>query len=165
MIPSTKTIRHFTALITILLSVSGLAASNDAPLPPCGPKSQLEGGIAANVDENARCFELRIYTVDPERINSDDFNGGINELHQRFREEEVAIFEKHGAEVIGVWQDINRPNTLIWMLAYRDRDHRDEVWAGFAADPAWEVLRKKYNVPLIRPEVFMMSNTDYSNLK
>jgi len=152
-----------TALTIAGLSLSGIATAQPAAMPPCGPKNQLDAGIGMNVDASARCFELRMYTVDVDKVNTADFNGGINELHQRFREEEVAIFEKHGAEVIGVWQDVNRPNTLIWMLAYRDLAHRDEVWAGFAADPAWASLRQKYNVPLQRPEVFMMSNTDYSH--
>jgi hypothetical protein len=142
-----------------------MAAQNAEPLAACGPMSQLPAEVATNVDPNARCFELRMYTADTERDGVDDFKGGINDLHQRFREEEVAIFEKHGAEVIGVWQDLEKPNTLIWMLAYRDLAHRGEVWAGFAADPAWEALRMKYNVPIQRPQVFMMSATDYSNLK
>ena len=136
-----------------------MAAQNAEPLAACGPRSQLPGDVSTNVDPNARCFELRMYTADTER------EGGIDDLHQRFREEEVAIFEKHGAEVIGVWQDLEKPNTLVWMLAYRDLAHRAEVWAGFAADPAWEALRLKYNVPIQRPQVFMMSATDYSNLK
>jgi hypothetical protein len=50
------------------------------------------------------------------------------------------------------------------MLAYRDRAHRQEVWAAFAADPAWHALREKYAVPL-SAEVYMMSATDYSKLK
>jgi hypothetical protein len=50
------------------------------------------------------------------------------------------------------------------MLAYRDRAHRQEVWAAFATDPAWVALREKYPVP-ISAEVYMMSATDYSNLK
>jgi hypothetical protein len=141
-----------------------IAAQNES-LSACGPRGQLPDEVANNVDANARCFELRMYSVDPARIGVDQFNGGIDELHQRFREEEVAIFENHGAEVIGVWQDLERPNTLVWMLAYRDRAHREQVWADFAADPAWNALRLKYNVPLQRPQVFMLSNTDYSNLK
>ena len=72
------------------------------------------------------------------------FNGSINELHQRFREQEVAIFKKHGAEIIGVWQHLGNPDTLVWMLAYRDRAHREEVWAKFAADPDWKALSSKY---------------------
>ncbi|GIS50821.1 MAG: hypothetical protein Ct9H90mP25_2550 [Gammaproteobacteria bacterium] len=35
----------------------------------------------------------------------------------RVSEEEVAIFEKHGAEVVAVWQRLDDPNTLVWMLA------------------------------------------------
>ena len=102
---------------------------------------------------------------DPARDGVDDFKGGIDELHQRFREKEVEIFENHGAEIIAVWQNLDDPNTLIWMLAYRDRAHRQEVWAAFAADPEWTALRQKYNVPIGRPNVFMMSATDYSALK
>jgi hypothetical protein len=50
------------------------------------------------------------------------------------------------------------------MLAYRDRAHRTEVWTAFAADPEWVELRAKYEVP-ISADTFMMSATDYSNLK
>ena len=49
-----------------------------------------------------------MYTANTER------GGDINTLHQRFREQEVAIFEKHGAEVIAVWQRLDDPNTLVW---------------------------------------------------
>ncbi|WP_428099873.1 NIPSNAP family protein [Candidatus Rariloculus sp.] len=132
---------------------------------PCGPAGDLSAEINRNVAANSRCFELRMYTADPSRVGVGDFNGGIDELHQRFREEEVALFEKHGAEIIAVWQDLASPNTLIWMLAYRDRAHRDQVWADFAEDPEWVALRLKYFVPLERPNVYMMSATDYSKLK
>ena len=152
-------------LMNTLVIPNRLEAAAAPALPPCGPAGQLSAEFAANVDANARCFELRMYTADPARDGEGDFEGGINELHQRFREEEVAIFEKHGADVIGVWQDNERPNTLIWMLAYRDLAHREQVWADFAADPAWNALRLKYNVPLQRPQVFYMSATDYSDLK
>ena len=101
-----------------------------------------------------------MYTAEP----AVEGEGGIDNLHQRFREEEVAIFEKHGAEVVAVWQRLDNPNTLVWMLAYRDRAHRQEVWEAFAADPAWQALREKYAVPL-SIEAYMMSATDYSQLK
>ena len=106
-----------------------------------------------------------MYTADPARDGVGNFEGGIDQLHQRFREKEVEIFENHGAEIIAVWQNLDDPDTLIWMLAYRDRAHRQEVWAAFAADPEWTALRQKYNVPIGRPNVFMMSATDYSPLK
>jgi hypothetical protein len=98
-----------------------------------------------------------MYTATNERSD-------INALHQRFREREVAIFEKHSAEVVAVWQRLDDPNTLVWMLAYRDRAHRDQVWAAFAADPEWAALRQKYDVSLTI-QAYWMSTTDYSNLK
>ena len=96
--------------------------------------------------------------------SSANFKGGINELHQRFREQEVAIFQKHGAEIVGVWQHMGNPDTLVWMLAYRDRAHREEVWAKFNADPEWTALRTKYPVP-VSANTFMMSASDYSPMK
>ena len=91
------------------------------------------------------------------------YERAIDELHQRFREQEVSIFEKHGAEVVAVWQSLEDSNTLIWMLAYRDRAHREEVWAAFRGDPEWIALREKYPVS-VNSQVFMMSASDYSRL-
>jgi hypothetical protein len=136
-----------------------------APPPPCGPAATLPADLSRNVAPGSRCFELRMYTADPTRDGVGRFKGGIDELHQRFREKEVEIFEKHGAEIIAVWQSLDNPRTLVWMLAYRDRAHREEVWAAFDADPEWTALREKYFVPLERPNVTMMSATDYSPLK
>ena len=150
--------------VIISFSLSGLARAQDAPAP-CGPAGQLPAQLSGNVAADSRCFELRMYTADPARDGVGNFEGGIDQLHQRFREKEVEIFENHGAEIIAVWQNLDDPNTLIWMLAYRDRAHREEVWAAFAADPEWTALRQKYNVPIGRPNVFMMSATDYSPLK
>jgi hypothetical protein len=135
-----------------------------APPAPCGPQGQLPGNLAKNVDAKSRCFEIRIYTVDQSRVGTGNFKGGINELHQRFREREVAIFQKHGADIIGVWQHLGNPDTLVWMLAYRDRAHREEVWAKFSADPEWTALRNKYPVP-VSANTFTMSASDYSPMK
>jgi len=136
-----------------------------APPAPCGPSAALAPGLAKNVAPNSRCFELRMYTADPTRDGVGQFKGGINELHQRFREKEVELFKKHGAEVIATWQSLGNSDTLIYMLAFRDRAHREEVWAAFNADPEWTALRTKYFVPLQTPNVTFMSATDYSPLK
>lgn len=154
------------AAFALLLAADGAAQGPEqAPLAPCGPAASMPAELARNVAADSRCFELRMYTVDPTRDGIGEFRGGIDELHQRFREKEVELFEKHGAEIVGVWQSLDNPRTLIWMLAYRDRAHREEVWAAFNADPEWDELRRKYFVPLERPSVFMMSATDYSPLK
>ena len=142
------------------LSFSSVASAQDDPPPPCGPAGHLPSELSGNVAAESRCFELRIYTAEPAR----DGKGGIDNLHQRFREGEVALFEKHGADVIGAWQKLDDPNTLVWMLAYHDRAHRDQVFADFRADPEWIALRAKYEMP-IDIEAFMMSASDYSALK
>ena len=105
--------------VMISFGLSGLAHAQDAPAP-CGPAVQLPAELSNNVAANSRCFELRMYTAEPER----DGKGGINDLHQRFREKEIEIFENHGAKAIAVWQNLDDPNTLVWMLAYRDRAHQ-----------------------------------------
>jgi hypothetical protein len=163
------------ALIATVLSAAPSAAAQQGqagqggrgaaqPPAPCGPQAQLPDNLSKNVDAKARCFEVRIYTVDQSRVGTGNSKGGINELHQRFREKEVAIFQKHGAEIVGVWQRMDNPDTLVWMLAYRDRAHRDEVWAKFNADPEWAALRAKYPVP-VNAQTFMMSASDYSPMK
>ena len=136
--------------VMISFGFSGMALAQEAT-EPCGPSGQLPSELSGNVADGSRCFELRMYTAEP----AVGGKGGIDNLHQRFREQEVAIFEKHGAEIVAVWQR---------MLAYRDRAHREEVWAGFRADPEWLALRAKYEVPL-NATAFMMSATDYSALK
>jgi hypothetical protein len=145
-------------------AAQGGRGADAGPPAPCGPSGDLSPELGANVGADSRCFELRMYTADPTRDGVGPFSGGINELHQRFREKEVELFVKHGAEIIGTWQHLESPNTLVWMLAYRDRDHREEVWAAFGADPEWEELRLKYFVPLTT-ETFLMSSSDYSPLK
>ena len=146
-------------------ATQGRGGAPAGPPAPCGPKATLPDTLSRNVDPKSRCFEVRIYTADRARDGVGQFKGGINELHQRFREKEVALFVKHGAEILGVWQHLGNPDTLVWMIAYRDRAHRDQVWDAFNKDPEWTALRTKYFVPLTPPNTFFMSATDYSPMK
>ena len=127
---------------------------------PCGPARVLDSELASNVAQDSRCFELRFYTANP----SGEGRGGVDDLHQRFREKQQELLTAHGAELIGYWQRLDNPNTIVWLLAFRNRAHRDEVFSNFRADPQWLALREKYNVPVQR-ELFFMSATDYSALK
>ena len=154
-----------TALLAVVIGfiLSSVAHAQDAPAP-CGPAGQLPAVLSGNVASDSRCFEIRMYTVDKDRVGTGDYVGDIDMLHQRFREQEIAIFEKHGAEILAAWQRLDNPDTLVWMLAYRDRAHRQQVWEGFRTDPAWTALLAKYNTP-VSADVFMLSATDYSALK
>lgn len=150
------------ALSPQTVQAQGKGKAPAAPAGPCGPN--IQGALGKNTAPDSRCFELRMYTVDPSRDGVGQFKGGINELHKRFREGEVEVFKKNGVDVMAVWQNLDDPNTLIYLLSYKDRAAREAGWAAFGADPKWTELRTKYFVPLTT-KIFFMSATDYSPLK
>jgi hypothetical protein len=133
---------------------AGQAGRGAAPAtPPCGPN--LPANIK-NVSRDSRCFELRTYTV--REGSSPDL------LHSRFRDHTTAFFKKHGMTIIGYWQPVTKPDTLIYLLAYKDGAARDAAWAAFQADPEWIKTRAAMQVTLQVESVFM-SATDYSPMK
>ena len=82
-----------------------------------------------------RVFELRTYTA-PE--------GKLGDLQARFRNHTVRIFEKHGMTNVGYFQPQDSPvsqNTLIYVLAHKNRDEAKKSWAAFGADPEWVKAR------------------------
>jgi hypothetical protein len=130
---------------------AGQAARGPQPTPPCGPNLTIK-----NVNKESRCFELRTYTV---REGS-----SIDLLHSRFRDHTTALFKKHGMTVVGYWQPVAKPNTLIYILAYKDAAARDASWAAFNIDPEWVKTRTEMAVNVQVENVFM-SATDYSPMK
>ena len=131
----------------------GAAPAAPAITPACGPT--VPAGIK-NVAKDSRCFELRTYTV---REGS-----SIDLLHSRFRDHTTALFKKHGMTIVGYWQPVTKPNTLIYILAYKDGAARDAAWAAFGADPEWVKTRAEMQVS-VQVENAFMSATDYSPMK
>ena len=130
---------------------AGQAARGPQPTPPCGPNLTVK-----NVDKQSRCFELRTYTV---REGS-----SIDLLHSRFRDHTTALFKKHGMTIVGYWQPVAKPDTLIYILAYKDAAARDAAWAAFNTDPEWVKTRTEMQVNVQVDNVFMAA-TDYSPMK
>jgi hypothetical protein len=124
------------------------------PPPPCGPG--LTG--VKNIAPDSRCFELRTYTVRPEGP------GDLDLLHRRFREHTNRLFVKHGMTIVGFWHPTNKPNALIYLMAYKDRAARDASWAAFQADPEWVKVRTDLNIGVTVDAIFMNA-TDYSPMK
>lgn len=83
-----------------------------------------------------RLFELRTY-VTPE--------GKLDELDARFRNHTVALFAKHGMTNLPYWHptdaDKGAANTLVYLVAHRDRASADASWTGFRNDPEWARVR------------------------
>ncbi len=118
---------------------------------------------AACADEaDARLFELRTYVCN---------DGKLPELHKRFREHTNRLFEKHGMTLVGYWTPAEGPeaeDTLVYILAYPDRQARDASWKAFMADPEWQAAYKAshLNGPLVKKvESKFLSPTDYSKVK
>jgi hypothetical protein len=79
---------------------------------------------------DTRLFELRTYYANP---------GKLDALHARFRDHTVKLFEKHGMTNMGYWTpDENEDNTLVYVLAYKNRKERDAAWKAFLNDPDWK---------------------------
>ncbi len=121
------------------------------------------GSNAMAADEKPnRLFELRIYTTN---------DGKLAELHKRFREHTNKLFEKHGMTLIGYWTPAEGPeaaNTLVYILAYPDRESREKSWKAFMADPDWQAAYKAShaNGPLVKKvESKFLTPTDYSPIK
>ena len=108
-------------------------------------------------DKDTRVFEMRTYYAAP---------GKLDDLHTRFREHTVKLFEKHGITSIGYWVPIdNADNKLIYVLAYPSRDARETSWKEFQADEDWKKAREQSeaNGKLVtKVEQLFLSATDFS---
>lgn len=86
----------------------------------------------AKAQSSTRAFELRTYTANP---------GRLEELHARFADHTVGLFERHGMTNIGYFRPQDSPlseNTLIYLLAHDSREAAEASWEGFRADPEWQ---------------------------
>ena len=169
MIQSRGTVRSLLVVSgTILALAAPIAAQNTppspaaparggrgggTPTPPCGP-----GLAGTNIAKDSRCFELRTYTMRP------DGAGNIDLLHKRFRDATIRLFVKHGMTIVGFWQPLTKPDTLVYLMAYKDGAARDAEWAAFNADPEWVKARTDMNVG-VQVDAIFMNATDYSPMK
>jgi hypothetical protein len=110
----------------------------------------------------ARAFELRTYTA-PE--------GKLAELHARFRDHTMRVFEKHGMTSVGYWtpQDtILAKNTLIYIISHASREAAKSNWASFAADPEWQKISRESQVNgriVSKVESVFLDATEYSPIR
>lgn len=110
-----------------------------------------------------RLFELRTYHAAP---------GKLDDLLARFRNHTAALFDKHGMGQFGYWTPMDKKNgageTLIYILAHKDKAAADASWKAFRDDPNWQKVKQasEANGPLTTSvqSVYMVP-TDYSPTK
>jgi NIPSNAP protein len=125
--------------------------------------SLLAGPLAAQPAAGGRVFELRTYTTPP---------GKLDALNTRFREHTLALFKKHGMEVVGFWEPVDKEagagEKLVYLLSHQSRAAAEAAWKAFRADPEWLKAKadsEKDGPILLKFESVFLTATDYSPLK
>ena len=115
-----------------------------------------------SAQSSPKVFELRTYTA-PE--------GKLPELHKRFRDHTLRIFQKHGMTNVVYMSPMDAPlsqNTLIYLLSHPSREEAKKNWAEFSADPEWKKVAAESQVNgriLEKVESVFLTATDYSPMK
>jgi hypothetical protein len=119
--------------------------------------------LAADPSADHRVFELRTYVAN---------EGKFEALHARFREHTNDLFRKHGMTIIGFWvpqdEKDGKANTLVYMLAFPDREAAKKSWAEFGGDPEWQKAKaesEKDGVLVGKVISVYLDPTDYSPIK
>ena len=109
-----------------------------------------------------KVFELRTYTAP---------DGKLGELHARFRNHTLRIFEKHGMTNVIYLSPMDAPasqNQLVYLLSHKSRDAAKASWAAFANDPEWKKVASESQVNgriVAKVDSVFLTATDYSPLK
>ncbi len=124
----------------------------------------LSAGIftSSSAAQDGKVYELRIYTATP---------GNLSNLHARFREHTIRIFENHGMKIVGFWSPLSEEDaddTLIYVLEHASQEAANASWQAFGQDPEWKSVSDASNANgtiLAGVERRYMSATDYSPLQ
>jgi NIPSNAP protein len=123
--------------------------------------SALQSSAVAHA-QTGKVFELRTYTA-PE--------GKLGDLHARFRNHTMRIFDKHGMKSVAYFSPQDTPlsqNTLIYLLEHPSREAAKKNWADFQADPEWQKVSaesQKDGRIVTKVESVFVTPTDYSPMK
>ena len=112
--------------------------------------------------QTAKVYELRTYTAP---------DGKLEELHARFRNNTMRIFQKHGITNVAYFRPEDSPlkeNTLIYLIAHQSREAAKQNWAAFGKDPEWQKVAQESQVNgkiVAKVESVFLDATDYSPMK
>ncbi len=102
-------------------------------------------------------YELRIYHIHP---------GKMSAIHQRFESHTLALFKKHGMDVMDFWEDITE-NRIYYTMEHPDLESRNQRFSAFIKDPEWIRVKEeseKNGAIVEKVESFIMNRVPYSPL-
>lgn len=105
-------------------------------------------------------YEYRRYEVAP---------GKMKDLHARFKNHTIRLFEKHGLNVVVFWNSTigESTNCLTYILRFDSLAAREKAWADFLADEEWQRVFENSNKNgqiVLKVENKIFSPTEYSPL-
>ena len=118
--------------------------------------------VSSHAADAGKVYELRIYTATP---------GNLDNLHARFRDHTIRIFENHGMKIVGFWSPTSEEDsddTLIYVLEHASQEAANASWRAFGQDPEWKSVSDASNAngPILAGvERRYMKATDYSPLR
>lgn len=121
--------------------------------------------VQPSLSGEPRLFELRTYHASP---------GKLDDLLARFRNHTMALFTKHQMTNFGYFVPTEKKHgagdTLIYILAHKDKEAAQASWKAFRDDPDWVKAKaeSEVNGPLtVKDGVISiyMAPTDYSPTK
>ena len=142
-----------TFVLTMIL-ISGCAQSSESNETEIAMQN-----ASAEPDSESVVYELRTYTT---------YEGKLDDLHARFENHTMDLFEKHGMTNIMYWtpQDPElSENTLIYLLSHESRESAEQSWEGFSNDEEWHRVYEasRTDGPIVeRVESVYMTKTPYS---
>src|SRR5438093_5213896 len=123
---------------------------------------RLGKAMESRAEGSNRVFELRTYTAN---------EGKLEALHARFRDHTLKLFQKHGMQNVGYWSPLDAPaaqNTLIYVIAHKDREAAKKSWDAFRNDPDWKKVQAESEAGgklVTKVDSVYMEATDYSPMK
>lgn len=139
-------------LLMILVGASFLFVNAGTILNP-------ESELIENDYAHHKVYELRTYTT---------YEGKLDDLHKRFTDHTMALFEKHGMENIGYWVPTDKENTLIYIISHESREAAEKSWQAFRDDPVWQKAygESRQDGPIVeKVESVFMTDTEYSPMQ
>jgi hypothetical protein len=114
-----------------------LQALPAATLLPSALWATVRENGATPAPDAGSVYELRVYHAAP---------GKLADLHARFRDHTIKIFDRHGMKSVAYWAPLDEPdksNTLIYILQHPSREAAAANWKAFQDDPEWKNVRDK----------------------